>query len=297
MKTLIMLVSPTRRLTVSLAFLLAGFSITLATQATSIDFTDDSVYELEEISSSPPLYVTTIPTGTLHVILNVTDGITTTETVFDLGGVEGAAFGEVVGVLNPTLELSEFTFEVLEGGTLTDLLGSSEIPVLLTIDPGASWEYESLNPSFSTVDPLSDLKIDTTNVTTFALSGEIELLGELIPFSFTRADVVYAPGQYNSAGGAMLSNTGGWYPQAEADSGALSEFWLVTYLGGTQHLRTRGELMASDFAEVQGLSLTLRAHLGFGATEIHYLPEPSGSAMIAAGVGVLGVLYRRRARG
>jgi hypothetical protein len=55
--------------------------------------------------------------------------------------------------------------------------------------------------------------------------------------------------------------------------------------------------MASDFAEVQGLSLTLRAHLGFGATEIHYLPEPSGSAMIAAGVGVLGVLYRRRARG
>lgn len=293
MKTLTMLVSPMRRLTVSLAFLLAGFSIPLATQATAIDFADDSVYGAEASESNPPLYVTTIPTGTLHVILNVTDGITTTETVFDLGGVEGAAFGEVVGVLNPTLELSELTFEVLEGGTLMDLLGSSEIPVTLTIDPGTSWEYQSLNPSYSTVDPLLDLEIDTGGVTTFALSGEVELLGELIPFDFTRADVLV----YRSGGEATMINTGGWHPNAEADSGALSEFWVVDFLGGTQNLRTRRELKASDFAEVQGLSLSLRAHLDFGTTEIHYVPEPSGCTMIAAGVGVLGALYRRRTRG
>ena len=116
MKTLIMLASPMRRLAALRALLLAGISIILAAQATAIGFTDDAVHGIEASDSSPPLYVTTVPTATLHLILNVTDGITTTETVFDLGGVEGAAFGEVIGVLNPTLELSELTFEVLEGG-------------------------------------------------------------------------------------------------------------------------------------------------------------------------------------
>jgi hypothetical protein len=286
MKTLIMLVSPTRRLTVSLAFLLAGFSITLATQATSIDFTDDSVYELEEISSSPPLYVTTIPTGTLHVILNVTDGITTTETVFDLGGVEGAAFGEVVGVLNPTLELSELTFEVLEGGTLMDPLGSSEIPVTLTIDPGTSWEYQSLNPSYSTVDPLSDLEIDTGDVTTFALSGEVELLGELIPFSFTRTNT-------NSTNGyPQIVDSVGARPHAVAPP-ALSEFTLLASLP-SQNLRTRGDLCANDFAQVQGLSLTVCARLAFVSPEIHYVPEPSSALSILSGIGMLLALSKLR---
>ena len=238
---------------------------------------------------APPPYSTTVPTGKLVVILNVTDGVTTTATQLLLGGVEGAAFGEVIGVLSPVLELSELTFEVFEGGTVMDLLGGSEIPVTLTIDPGTSWEYEELNPSSSTVDPVSDLEIDTGSTTTFALSGEVELLGELIPFSFTRADVIL------SGATTQIVDTGNRLPYAEAPSSALSEFWLVSV--NAVDLMTAGELIANDFAGVQGLSLTLRASLSFGAPEIHYVPEPSSLAGLASGVALLMLLALAKMRG
>ena len=258
-----------------------------------IDSDADGVGDACEASPEPlRLYSTTVPTGKLHVILNVTDGITTTGTVLDLGGIEGAAFGEVIGILNPVLKLSEFTFEVFEGGTVMDLLGSSEIPVTLTIDPGTLWEYQDLDPAHLTVDPVSDLEIDTGDATTFALSGEIELLGELIPFSFTRADVIPTlPGVP-----PHIVNAVNVLPNAEATTAALSEFWLVDSLSANQDLRTRGELWASEFAVVQGLSLTLRTSLRFETPEIHYVPEPSSLAGLASGVALLMLLALSKLR-
>jgi hypothetical protein len=191
----------------------------------------------------------------------------------------------VVGILNPVLELSEFTFEVLEGGTVTDLLGSAQIPVALTIDPGTLWEYQALDPAHSKVDPeLVDTNdIETGDVTTFALSGEIDLLGELIPFSFTRVEVVatLSPPQ-------IVDSVNG-IPHAVAPSPALSEFSLLSSLP-SRNLQTRGNLCADDFAEIQGLSLTVCSRLAFVSPEIHYLPEPSGLAGLASGIALLMLL-------
>ena len=83
---------------------------------------------------------------------------------------------------------------------------------------------------------------------------------------------------------------------AVAPSPALSEFTLLASLP-SRNLRTRGELIASDFAEVQGLSLTLRAFLSFGAPEIHYVPEPSSLAGLASGVALLMLLALSKLRG
>jgi hypothetical protein len=206
-----------------------------------------------------------------------------------LGGIEGAAFGDVVGILSPVLELSEFTFEVLEGGTVTDLLGSAHIPVTLTIDLGTLWEYQALDPAHSTVDPeLVDTNdIETGDVTTFALSGEIDLLGELIPFSFTRAEVVASSWPPQIVSGTTSR------PHAVAPSPALSEFTLLAHLP-IRNLRTRGDLCANDFAEVQGLWLTLCTHLEFGTSEIHYVPEPSAALSILSGAAMLLALAKLR---
>jgi len=210
-----------------------------------------------------------------------------------LGGVGDAAFGEVIGILSPVLELSELTFEVLDGGVVTDLLGSAEIPVTLTVDPGTIWEYQERRPGHSTVVPFGHKEIHTEDVTTFVLSGEVELLGELIPFIFTRANVILpAPGWP-----AHIVDTEDLSPSAEADSAELSDWWLVDDLLLDRHLRTRGELIANDFAEVEGLILTLRIHLEFGTSEIHYVAEPQHWLMLVAGISFLSVLYRRRARG
>jgi hypothetical protein len=213
-------------------------------------------------------------------------------------GVVGEAFGEVTGTLSLLLDLSALTFEISEGGTVTDLLGTSEIPVTLTIDPGTPWEYQDPDPNSSTVDPESELEIDTGDVTTFALSGEVELLGELILFSATREDMT----TLNTVT-AHVVNAGGFPPRAEALSTALSEFWL-TSLVSTSDLRTQGELVASDFAEVQGLSLTLRASIRFNGPEIHYVPEPSSDALRLWAIAMLAALIwlrrqsdRKRARG
>ena len=238
------------------------------------------VFPAQTLAVTP--YSITVSTGKLIVTLNVTDGLTTTTTRLLLGSVEGAAFGEMIGILSPVFELSELTFEVFEGGTVMDLLGSSEIPVTLTIDPGTLWEYQ-LNPSFLTADPAQERRIDTGTTTTFALSGEVELLGELIPFSFTRADVIPTlPGVP-----PHIVNAVNVLPNAEATTAALSEFWLVDSLSANQDLRTRGELWASEFAEVQGLILTLRAHLEFGTTEIaNAAPTAIGSPGSPDGVAI-----------
>jgi hypothetical protein len=252
-------------------------------------------YELWLFASVPSgslqTYSTTIPTGHLNVTLNVTDGVTTTATPLGLGGVEGAAYGEMVGILNPVLELSELAFEVLEGWTVTDLLGSAEIPVILTVDPGTIWEYQNLSPFYFIVDPETEQPISTRGTTTFALSGEVELLGELIPFSFTRADVIEAGGVITG-----IVDSANHLPYAEVNSPEPYEFWLYASVP-SQSLRTRGDLCANDFAEVQGLWLTLCTHLSFGSSEIHYVPEPATWLMLVAGTVFLGLLYRRRARG
>ena len=252
-----------------------------------IDSDADGVGDACEASPEPLRpYSTTVPTGKLIVTLNVTDGVTTTATRLLLGGIEGAAFGEVIGVLSPVLELSELTFEILEGGTVTDLLGSAEIPVTLTIDPGTLWEYQDLRPYNSTVTPTGPKEIYTADATTFALSGEVELLGELIPFSFTRADVVLPPPGWP----VHIVDTENLNPAAEADSTELFEWWLFDRFSLNRNLRTRGELIANDFAQVQGLSLTLRAFLSFGTPEIHYVPEPSSLLGLESGVALLMLL-------
>jgi hypothetical protein len=167
---------------------------------------------------APPPYSTSVPTGHLRVTLDVTDGVTTATIQLLAGGVRGAAFGEMIGILSPVLGLSALTFEVLDGGTVTDLLGSAEIPVTLTIDPETLWEYQSLDPAHSTVDPELEREIATGDVTTFALSGEVELLGELIPFSFTRTDVNFTS-SYPKIVDSVIA-----IPHAVAPSPALPSF-------------------------------------------------------------------------
>jgi hypothetical protein len=244
------------------------------------------------VSPDPPPYSTTVLTGNLQVILNVTDGFTTTATPLSMGGVEGAAYGEVIGILSPVLELSALTFEILEGGTVTDLLGGAQIPVTLTVDPGTIWEYQSLDPAHLTVDPnlADENQIETRDVTTFAMSGEIDLLGELIPFSFTRTGVNFTNGLPKIVDSVIA------IPHAVAPSVALSEFSLLASLP-SRNLQTRGDLCAYDFAEVGGLTLTLCTHLNFVSSEIHYVPEPSGLPGLASGVALLMLLALSKLRG
>jgi hypothetical protein len=192
----------------------------------------------------------------------------------------------MVGILSPVLELSKLTFEILEGGTVTDLLGTAEIPITLTIDPGTLWEYRDLDPSHLTVSA-QERWIGTGDTTTFAMSGEVDLLGELVPFIFTRPDMINLDGQTT-----LIVDGGGAPPSADSPSSTIPEFRLFS----DTDLQTAGELIANDFAEVQGLSLTLRAYLNFGATEIHYIPLPEPAVWLGqlSGAVLLSVLYRRR---
>jgi hypothetical protein len=56
-----------------------------------------------------------------------------------------------------------------------------------------------------------------------------------------------------------------------------------------------GAIQAKDFAEVQGLSLTLKAQVFFNTPEIRYVPEPTPLASSLAALGTLALVARRRA--
>ena len=72
---------------------------------------------------------------------------------------------------------------------------------------------------------------------------------------------------------------------------------MFAYPQTTRPLKTKGELQANDFAEVQGLTLSLRAFVNSISPEIHFVPEPNGLAGVASGVALLMLFAHTRKRG
>ena len=76
--------------------------------------------------------------------------------------------------------------------------------------------------------------------------------------------------------------------------------WFQGVAAATPELQN---VMRRSSAEVQGLSLTLRASIRFNSPEIHYVPEPSSDALRLCAIAMLAALIglrrhsdRKRAR-
>jgi hypothetical protein len=227
-------------------------------------------------SAEPRGYTASIPTAQLSISLGVSDGATTEYVGLNLGGIVGEASGEIVGILNPVLEVHTMVFQTMDSGQVVESLGSAAIPVTLTVESGTRIGYaEGTNWNYMVIDPQQLLEFDTGNVSEFLLVGEVELLGEHVPFSFSRLDVT---GPQEGDVSSIRSEAGSLLPNAEAHSVALNEFLITAqYQPGAHYdLRVNERLLASDFAEVQGLHLTLTTALRFFTPDIWFVPEPRG---------------------
>ena len=237
-------------------------------------------------AAEPRQYSGHTPEAEIHVAVSVSDGFTNEGVGAVLFGVEAAAGGEILGLINPVLDMDSMTFRSPEGGSAATTIGTAAIPLAIHVEPGTRIAYEAISTSGCSgpcdrVYPQFVRDFDTGNVTSLNVAGTVELLGEEIPFALSLPDF------------AMAQSSSAIRARARTSSAALDEFLLEVPAGGS--LRMQGGFnQVASLANSAGLSVRISLSLEFLAPSIRFGPEASSMPLSTTALRALLIILCSR---